>query len=210
MVSDSNRLKFNTSFVEDGLSELPYKQSQRENFYKLAEMLVKRLDKVQNSVVALAYSRFLDLAEGELLDFIASHYFIERNGKSDDSLRSSIKLYALRQTTEPTRSDIVGILKSLTDNGFVKIYKGKNNYIEVVISVDCLTVQDLVDELSDLFPINTNLVVGSVPTGSKPFGVVSIHSNKTPKVGALSSIHNGVINRKNVTAVTIINDERDS
>lgn len=209
VLPDSNRLKFNVTFTQDGLSELPYKQTQRENFYKLAELIVNRLNNIQNQAVSLAYSRILDLAEGDMLDVIASHYFIDREGKSDEGLRSAIKLHALRQNTEPTRPEIVSILNILTDNGFVKIYKGLNNYVEVVISVDCLSIQSLSDQLQDLFPINTNLKVASVPVGSKPFGVGSIHSTPSDKIGPLGSIHDSIIDRPNVTSVTVINDERD-
>ncbi|AGH32063.1 baseplate protein [Vibrio phage PWH3a-P1] len=206
---DSNRLKFNITFTQDGLSELPWVQTQRENFYKLARLIVNRLDNIQNQTVALAYSRILDLAEGDMLDIIASHYFIEREGKDDEDLKSAIKLYALRQNTEPTRTEIVNILNILTDDGFVKIYKGVNNYIEVVISVDCLSIQSLSDQLQDLFPINTNLKVASVPVGIKPFGVGSVYSTASDKIGTLGSVHDPVIDRQNVAAVTVINDERD-
>lgn len=208
-MSDVNRLKYNITFVEDGLNELPYKQTTRKNFFNLAKLLIERLDKVQNETVSLAYSRFLDLADGDMLDTIASNYFISRDGNSDDGLRSAIKLHALRQNTEPTRSDIVKILKIINNNNFIKIYKGYNNYIEVVISVDCLSLQELRNQLGDLFPINTNLKVCSIPTGALPFGVGSEYTTPSLKIGKLGSIHNTLANRRNVTPITIVDEERD-
>lgn len=209
-LEDTNRLKFNLSFFEDGLSELPYVQMQRENFRKLAELIVKRFDDAQNAAVSLAYARFLDLAEGDMLDKIASHYFIDRNGKSDSTLRSAIKIFALRQNTEPTRPEIVKILNVLTDSGFVKIYKGTKNYVEVVLSIDCVPMKDLASEIEGLFPINTNLKLCSVPVGRKPFGVVSIHSTKpSKKIGTLGSVHDPIIKQNNVATVTVLDNERD-
>ena len=204
-----NRVQFNLTFKEDGLDELPWVQKQRPNYYKLADLLVTRLNSIQNEVVRIAYLKFLDVAEGDLLDIIASRYFIEREGKTDEGLRTAIKLYALRQAIEPTRADIVKILNILTDNGFVKIYKGSNGYVEVVLSIDCLTVGELKDQLSELFPYNTNLKVCTIPVGIKPFGVGSLHSTPSDKIGALGSIHDPIINRNNIAAVTIVDDERD-
>lgn len=209
-LEDANRLKFNLSFSEDGLSELPYIQLNRENFRKLAELIVKRFDDAQNAAVSLAYARFLDLAEGDMLDKIASHYFIERGEKSDSTLRSAIKIFALRQNTEPTRPEIVKILNVLTDSGFVKIYKGINNYIEVVLSIDCVPMKDLSAEIEGLFPINTNLKLCSVPVGRKPFGVIGLY-DQTPssKIGKLGGVYDPIINQNNVTTVTILDNERD-
>ncbi|UUW39691.1 hypothetical protein VP14_004 [Vibrio phage VPMCC14] len=207
-MEDVNRVKFNVSFVEDGLSELPWIQTQRENYYKLADLLIQRLNNIQNEVVRLSYLRFLDVAEGDLLDIIASRYFIERNDKTDEGLRTAIKLFALRQAVEPTRDEIVNILNILTDKGFVKIYKGSNNYIEVVISIDCLPTSELRDQIADLFPINTNLKVCTLPVGLLPFGVGSEYANPSSKIGSLGSIHDPIIDRNNVSAITIIDDER--
>ena len=209
-LKDANRLKFNLSFSEDGLSELPYIQIQRENFRKLAELIVKRFDDAQNAAVSLAYARFLDIAEGEMLDKIASHYFIERNGKTDRTLRSAIKIFALRQNTEPTRPEIVKILNVLTDSGFVKIYKGTNNYIEVVLSIDCVPMKDLASEIEGLFPINTNLKLCSVPVGKKPFGVIGLYDkNPSNKIGKVDGVYDAIIHQNNVATVTILDNERD-
>jgi len=209
-LKDANRLKFNLSFSEDGLSELPYVQIQRENFRKLAELIVKRFDDAQNAAVSLAYARFLDLAEGDMLDKIASHYFIERGEKSDSTLRSAIKIFALRQNTEPTRPEIVKILNVLTDSGFVKIYKGAKNYIEVVLSIDCVPMKDLASEIEGLFPINTNLKLCSVPVGRKPFGVIGLYDkNPSPKIGKLGGVYDSLIHQNNVATVTILDNERN-
>jgi hypothetical protein len=208
---DVNRVVFDLSFVEDGLKELPYDQLQKENYTKLLSVILKRMDKCQLEAVKLTYLRFLDNATGDMLDSIASRFFIPRGDKSDEDLRASIKLFALRQRNQGTRKDIVNILKVLTSNGFVKIYKGVNNYLEVCISVDCIDIREIKSEIETLFPINTNLTLCSVPIVSKPFGVVSIHSNKDVedlKVGSLGSVHNPITSPKNLVAVTHINDER--
>lgn len=205
-----NRLVFNLSFVEDGLKELPFDQQQKQNYTKLLEILIKRLDVCQTEAVKLAYLRFLDNAYGDMLDSIASRFFIQRGDKGDEELRASIKLYALRQVNKGTRGEIVNILNILTDNGFVKIYKGENNYIEVCISVDCLNIKEVRSEIEVLFPINTNLKLCSVPIVAKPFGVVSIHSTKPVedyKIGLLGTIHDPVTQPSNFPSVTLVNDE---
>lgn len=207
MTDNVNRLQFNISFKEDGLSELPYKQTQRENFYKLADLIVKRQDNIQTQALVLAYSRFLDNAEGDMLDKIASHYFIDRNGKTDEELKSSIKLHSLRQNTEPTRDDIVRIIKVLNTEGFIKIYKGIKNYVEVVVSDDCLTIRELSDELQELFPININLKLCSVLPNELPFGLGSLHKPAHHKVGKLGSIYDSLIESKNKCCVTLIDNE---
>lgn len=209
-VTNVNRVVYDLSFVEDGLNELPYDQQQKVNYNKLLEVILKRFDRCQTEAVKLAYLRFLDNAVGDMLDNIASRFFIQRGDKGDNELRAAIKLYALRQTNQGTRSDIFNILNILTADGFVKIYKGEKNYIEVCISVDCLDIKEIKAEVGVLFPINTNLKLCSVPIIAKPFGVVSGHST-TPvedlKVGALGSIHTPVTQSNNLAAVTLINDE---
>jgi hypothetical protein len=209
-IQDVNRVVFDLSFVTDGLKELPYDQLQKENYVKLLSILLNRLEACQNEAIKLAYLRFLDNAYGDMLDSIASRFFINRGDKSDEDLKASIKLFALRQVNQGTRADIINILKVLTANGFVKIYKGLDNYIEVCISIDCVNVSEIKSEIEAIFPVNTNLKLCSVPIVARPFGVRSEHSSRTneeSKVGALGSIHDSPTGWNNIAAVTHVDDE---
>lgn len=204
-----NRVVYDLSFVEDGINELPYDQRQKINYTKLLSVVLKRVDNCQKEAIKLAYLRFLDNAVGDMLDGIAANFFIERRDKTDADLRASIKLFALRQISSGTREDIYKILRVLTTNGFVKIYKGEDNYIEVCLAIDCVSLRELKEEVRILFPINTNLRLCEIPIIGRPFGVGSNHSTRTleeMKIGVLGSNHTTNIVR-NLTAVTHINDE---
>lgn len=210
-MNNVNRVVLNSTFTLDGLNELNDFQKNRENYVKLLELVVSRLDNLQIEFFKGVYFRFLDNAYGEILDDIASKLFIERGGKSDEGLRASIKLFCVRQNSEPTRPEVVNILNVLTNNGYFVINRGEKGYISVTLSVDCFTPKDLADEMRKIFPIDSNLRVSTTPVGRKAFGVKS-RFNSTPtedlKIGALSSRFSPLSQKNNSAAVTIISDER--
>ncbi len=170
MTTDSNRIVYDLSFVGDSIDDLPYDQ-RTPNMVKLLTLVAERFDSVQTTAIDLAYMRFLDNAPSAILDQIAERFFITRGNKSDDTLRTEIKLFALRQTSQGTRDDIVNILRIISGvGGYLKIYKAENNYIQVAVSVDCLELSEIRINVEELFPFNTNLQFHQVDVRLKPFG----------------------------------------
>lgn len=208
-MDDSNRLVYDLTFSEDSFNDIPY-DLRTDNFVKLNLLVSDRFDKVQSEAISLAYSRLLDNAEGQMVDDIASRFFIDRQGKSDAEVKAAIQLFALRQDSEATRSTIVNLLQIIAgDGGYVKIYKGPNNYIQAAVSTDCLDLTKIKVDLEGLFPINTNLTFIKTNVANKPFGLGSrlVPENNSSKIGALGT-RTQPLASDNYAAVTIINNER--
>jgi hypothetical protein len=208
MTTSANRVVYDLTFTKDGLSEIP-EDLQSNNYMKLLEVFVERLNKVQLTAISLAYARLLDNASGDILTSIASRFFIDRNDLTDAELKASIQMFALRQDSEGTRNDIYKLLKIISgEGGFVNIYKGKNNRVEVCISLDCLNLSSINVTLSELFPVNTNLQVLGASALGTPFGVVSAYDTESSsRVGALGSAYDNYY-KTNTIANIIVDDER--
>ena len=204
-----NRLVFDLSFLQDALNELPPYMRNKENLVKILTIITNRMDTCQKEAVKMAQLRFVDTASGKILDDIAASLFINRSAQDDESLKGAIKLRALSQDSEGTRDEIVKLLSIISGGAQVKVFKGTNNYVEVVFSAECLNVSEVKVSLQDLFPINTNLVIGDVITGLNPFSVGSVHGGTSSKVGTLGSVHDSWSERTQSTAVMVISDERD-
>lgn len=209
-LQDVNRLTYDLTFSEDAYNELPYEQRLKLNLMTLLMTIVNRYDNIQKEVVSLGYERLLDNASGDMLDGVASRFFIEREEKDDNSLRGAIKIFALRQDSEGTRSEIYKLLQVIAgEGGYVKIYKGVNNRVEVCISVDCLDLSKIKVDIQNLFPVNTNVKFCSVPVMADAFGVASVFDANPPnKIGALGSVFDEYV-FENCVATTIVDDERD-
>lgn len=209
-LSNVNRVVYDLSFVEDAFNLLPPEQRNKENLVKMLIVFSNRWNKVQTAAINLAYGRFIDNAVGDMLEAVASRMFIERGGQDDQSLRGAIKLRALRQDNEGTRDQIVNILQIISGSSSVDIFKGVNNYIEVIFPQECLSLKDIKIEIEDLFPVNTNLVVGNIVTGRTPFGTKSKTNLNNPNnsKGTLSGRNSAPIDFNNNIATKVISTER--
>ena len=207
-MNDSNRVVFDLTFTEDAFNDLPYGQ-RLDNLVKLLVVISNRFDLAQRQVIAMAYQRFLDNAEGNMLDGVASRFFIERQGKSDEEMKAAIKLFSLRQDSEVTRTDVVRLLKIIVGEGApLNIYKGPNNYLQVAVSTECLDLTKIRLDLEELFPINTNLELLKINSIRKPFGLGSalLPSINSDKIGLLGTSTKPK-DTSNYMAVTIISNE---
>lgn len=171
VLPSANRVVFDQTFTQDAFNDLPPFMRQKENIAKLLVMLVNRWDVVQTETIKLAYMTLLDNAEGKFLRDIAERMFITVGDQSDSQLKAYIKFKALKQDSEGTRSDIVNLLKLVSGGDYINIYKGINNFVEVTFPTECLALEQVGAELEDIFPVNTNLLLNSVITGTKGFGV---------------------------------------
>lgn len=208
-INNSNRVVYDETFLQDMFNDIPY-DSRADNFTKLLMVVGNRFDKVNKAAISLAYSRLLDNASGQMLENIASRFFIERLGKTDEELKATIKLRAVSQDSEATRRDIFNILSIISgEGGYVHIYKGVDNYLQVTISTDCLDLTKVKIDLENLFPVNTNLTFLKTNVVRKGFGVGSVlkPSINSPKIGTLGTVTD-VNSDNNYAAVTIINNER--
>lgn len=209
-LNNVNRVVYDMTFIEDAFNLLPYEQRNKENLVKMLLVFAKRWDNVQNAAINLAYGRFLDNATGEMLDGIASRMFIERGGQSDQSLRGAIKLRALRQDNEGTRDQIVNILQIISGSNSVEVFKGENNYIEVVFPQECLSLKDIKVDIAELFPVNTNLVVGDIITGEDAFGFYSVGDTEYEEhIGFFGSVTDSNSVKNNSISPIVISTERN-
>lgn len=210
ILNNTNRVVYDMTFVEDAFNLLPYEQCNKENLVKMLLVFAKRWDNVQNAAINLAYGRFLDNATGDLLDGIASRMFIERGGQSDQSLRGAIKLRALRQDNEGTRDQIVNILQVVSGSNSIEIFKGEKDYIELIFPQECLSLKDIKVDIEDLFPVNTNLVVGDVVTGEDAFGFYSVGDTEYEEyIGFFGSVTDSNSVKSNSISPIVISTERN-
>lgn len=208
-MDNSNRVVYDLTFTEDAFNDLPFDQ-RLDNLVKLLVVISDRFDQAQKEVTSMAYSRLLDNAEGAMVDSIASRFFIDRLGKTDEEVKAAIKLFSLRQDSEGTRTEIVKLLNIIAgEGGYVKIYKGTNNYLQVAVSTDCLDLTKVKIDLENLFPINTNLVFLKTNVARKPFGVGSRLAPElvSDKIGTLGT-RTDPNSDNNTASVTIVNNER--
>ena len=166
----ANRVVFDLTFVEDSFNEMEDYMQQKKNLMRFLLVASRRLAHTQEVAIQLAYLRLVDNAEGVFLTDIAARIGIPRGDQTDKQLQAFIKFRALSQASEGTRTDIVNLLKIVSGGDYVKIFKGENNYVEVTFASECLNLIAIGQDLEDLFPVNTNLLVTSIITGRKPIG----------------------------------------
>ena len=181
----ANRVVFDLSFVEDSVNEMEDYMKQKQNLMKFLLVASRRLAHTQDVAIQLAYLRLVDNAEGVFLTDIAARIGIPRGDQTDKQLQAFIKFRALSQASEGTRTDIVTLLKIVSGGDYVKIFKGGNNYVEVTFASECLNLNAIGQDLEDLFPVNTNLLVTSIITGRKPMGVGWEEDSITTKSGKI-------------------------
>jgi hypothetical protein len=167
----SNRLVFDLTFVEDSFNEMEGFMQQKENLMRFLLVASRRFSHVQDSAIQLAYVRLVENAEGQFLTDLAARLGIPRGDQNDNQLQAYIKFRALSQASEGTRTDIVKLLQIVSGGEYVKIFKGGNNYVEVTFASECLNLAAIGGDLEDLFPVNTNLLMTNIITGTKPMGV---------------------------------------
>ena len=167
----SNRVVFDLTFVEDAFNEMEGFMQQKENLMRFLLVASRRFSHVQDSAIQLAYVRLVENAEGQFLTDLSTRLGIPRGDQTDLQLQAYIKFRALSQASEGTRTDIVNLLRIVSGGDYIKVFKGGNNYVEVTFAIECLNLQAIGQDLEDLFPVNTNLLITSIITGTKPMGV---------------------------------------
>lgn len=200
----SNRVVKDLTFQEDAYNTLPYDQRLKTNLVKIMLTLTNRWNDLQLLCIDLINGTMLDKAFGPQLDGIAKRLNIQRGNATDEQLRGLIKLHAVKQTNTGTRDEIVNILRLLSGTEYVKIVKRPNNYVEVTFSYECLDPITSKQEIQDLFPINTNLVVADKVTGFKPAAASDINNVNLTKIGTASSVADSVSEQYNNNVVPVI------
>lgn len=203
-----NRVVFDLDFVQDAFNDLPFEQRNKENLVKMLIVFANRFDTLQKESIKMAYNRFIDIAAGPILEGVANRLFIERANQSDTALRGAIKLHALKQDSEGTRDQIVNILQIISGSESIEVVKRPNKYVEVVFPNECLSLIDIKIELEDLFPVDTNLVLGDVVTGEDPFGFYSVGDTVIEDgLGVFGSTADSTTIKSNSIPVIVISNE---
>lgn len=204
-----NRVVYDTTYIQDAIEEMPFKQREKENIMIFLSVIAARFEKINRNTITMTYSKFLDNAVGDILEGLAFRFNIPRGGKTDEELRTAIKLHALKQDMEGTRDEIVKLLRVILQGDRLEIRKSANNQVEILASTVCIGLYRLREELEDIFPINAQLRFGIIPVGRKPMGTVSIHntSPENSRVGKLSSVHTPYTESQNSLPVLLIYSE---
>lgn len=201
-----NNITYNLNFVQDYINEFPEEIQGKENVSKFMEVALQSIGQIRDEIVSMAYFRLLDNAEGVVLDNIAAELNLSRFGQTDAELRGLIKLRALRQRSEGQREEVLQILRIISNDDNVKLFKGRNGYIELIFTAQCLNDRVIKEEIEDLFPIDTNLTVGTVRPNNFIAGFSSIHREPTQGsiIGTFETVHTkSFFDRKNMFTTKI-------
>lgn len=181
-----------TDLVEDILLDVLIQYQSSPNLTGWLKALAEDLEITQQSIIELVNNVDVNIATGELLDFLGKIAVEPRNGRGDDEYREAIKLKRLLNTSEGVPDKLLTAVYEATDATKVKIWEhfpwqtsfytnGANILLdlpdklrqsspatsnEVVVYYDPLenafTPSELLDEIADLIDQDNNDIVDNV------------------------------------------------
>lgn len=155
-MTDSNFIKPLDSFVSEVINYLP-DYLRKDNLVKFMTVFLDRLEDLDNSFIQLAEYRLLVNAQGVVLDDIGTQMGLYRNGQSDDDFRTILLIRQAAAGKGGTRPQVEEALQNLFSATSWELYKGDNYRIDVYASSPCFELENIVDNIIELFPIMTQL-----------------------------------------------------
>ena len=155
-MSDSNFIKPLDSFVSEVINYLP-DYLRKDNLVKFMTVFLDRLEALNNSFIQLAEYRLLVNAQGVVLDDIGTQLGLYRNGQSDDDFRTILLIRQASAGKGGTRPQVEEALQNLFSAANWELYKGDNYRIDLYASSPCFDLQNIVEDIVELFPIMTQL-----------------------------------------------------
>lgn len=191
-MTDSNFIKPLDSFVSEVINYLP-DYLRKDNLVKFMTVFLDRLEALDNSFIQLAEYRLVVNAQGVVLDDIGTQMGLYRNGQSDDDFRTII---LIRQAAGKggTRPQVEEALQNLFSAANWELYKGDNYRIDLYASSPCFELENIVEDIVELFPIMTQLRIAKTDLVAKSFGFAgddnslgfgSSNNRKSPDAGML-------------------------
>lgn len=155
-MTDSNFIKPLDSFVSEVINYLP-DYLRKDNLVKFMTVFLDRLEALDNSFIQLAEYRLLVNAQGVVLDDIGTQMGLYRNGQSDDDFRTILLIRQAAAGKGGTRPQVEEALQNLFSATNWELYKGDNYRIDLYASSPCFELENIVDDILELFPIMTQL-----------------------------------------------------
>ena len=155
-MTDSNFIKPLDSFVSEVINYLP-DYLRKDNLVKFMTVFLDRLEALDNSFIQLAEYRLLVNAQGVVLDDIGTQMGLYRNGQSDDDFRTILLIRQASAGKGGTRPQVEEALQNLFSATNWELYKGDNYRIDLYASSPCFELENIIDDILELFPIMTQL-----------------------------------------------------
>lgn len=168
-MTDSNFIKPLDSFVSEVINYLP-DYLRKDNLVKFMTVFLDRLEALDNSFIQLAEYRLLVNAQGVVLDDIGTQMGLYRNGQSDDDFRTILLVRQAAAGKGGTRPQVEEALQNLFSATNWELYKGDNYRIDLYASSPCFELENIVDDIVELFPIMTQLRIVETDYLSMGFG----------------------------------------
>ena len=157
-MSNSNFIVPLDSFVDEVINYLP-DYLKKDNLVKFLTIFLDRLEALDNAWIELAEYRLLVNAQGVVLDDIGKQMGLYRNGQSDDDFRTILLIRQAAAGKGGTRPQVEESLQNLFSTTNWELYKGKNYRIDLYASSPCFDLNNVVDDIVELFPIMTQIRV---------------------------------------------------
>lgn len=192
-MSNSNFIVPLDSFVDEVINYLP-DYLKKDNLVKFLTIFLDRLEALDNAWIELAEYRLLVNAQGVVLDGIGKQMGLYRNGQSDDDFRTILLIRQAATGKGGTRPQIEESLQNLFSATNWELYKGKNYRIDLYASSPCFDLNNVVDDIVELFPIMTQIRMVETDYSNKSFGFAgddnslgfgSSNNRKSPDAGML-------------------------
>lgn len=168
-IRDVNHIQPLENFVKGGLDYLPGDfLKQKENLVKFFSVYLSRLESIDKMLVSLSEGRLVANATNVTLDEIGRRLGVERNGMNDDSYRASIMILLSSSAKHGTRPEVIATLSQIFGEGNFKTWKGDNYRSDLLVMATCFAIEDLIEEIKDMFPLPTHLRI--VESQGIPFG----------------------------------------
>ena len=192
-MTDSNFIKPLDSFVSEVINYLP-DYLRKDNLVKFMTVFLDRLEALDNSFIQLAEYRLLVNAQGVVLDDIGTQMGLYRNGQSDDDFRTILLIRQAAAGKGGTHPQVEEALQNLFSATNWELYKGDNYRIDLYASSPCFELENVVEDIVELFPIMTQLRIVQTDLVAKSFGFSgdnnslgfgSSNNRKSPDAGML-------------------------
>ena len=192
-MSNSNFIVPLDSFVDEVINYLP-DYLKKDNLVKFLTIFLDRLEALDNAWIELAEYRLLVNAQGVVLDDIGKQMGLYRNGQSDDDFRTILLIRQASAGKGGTRPQVEEALQNLFSATNWELYKGKNYRIDLYASSPCFDLNNVVDDIVELFPIMTQIRMVETDYINKSFGFAgddnslgfgSSNNRQSPNAGML-------------------------
>jgi hypothetical protein len=167
-MSTANKIQLVSNRIELAKDLLLQQFKNKPNINALLEVLVNRLQELENNLNDIQQVRTLENAYGRWLDDIGEEAGVSRGDYMDNDYKTAIKIAYARRSSSASVDDILRIVMLLTNDDEVTIINPYPYYLELCGFLWC--VKDSTDGLrsiAKLFPINTGIRI--ITTGTNPF-----------------------------------------